>query len=528
MAASWRPLSANCWSGAATGSAPSSTTATSSGPSRPGRAATRCSSCSGSSASGHGRRGTARSPTSSGLLESGRPGRPPPVSGRAHLRLHQRAGLGAAAAAAHRPARGGRRPAGGPPGVRAARRRAAVRPGRRDRRAAAGRHQRPRAAPPAAAPPEQSASRRSSRRPPGRASTSTPLSTDDDLVSAFVRMAGIAKAAAPMSFLAPWMLLGLLALPVVAAAYVVGARAAIAAGQPPGRPGPGRHCGRGAGRGGAATCRSRCSCWPWPFSSSAGPGPSRPSRRRAGRPRSSWPWTCPTAWRPPTSSPPGSRRPRRPRTLRRPPAVGGQDRGGGLRQRRGDRPDAHDRSRRCGQRHRPPVARRRNVGGPGTAHLARRHRRQELTINEQDLASDAGRPNIGYYGSASVVMFSDGENVSGPIPSPWPRWRRWPASASRPSGSGPPAGTVVQIDGFTVATALDQRLLQKIATVTNGSYHAATAAGGLAAISRAIDLQFKIVSRAHRDHGPVRRRRRAPAPRRRRPVGAVVGTGGVR
>ena len=41
---------------------------------------------------------------------------------------------------------------------------------------------------------------------------------------------------------------------------------------------------------------------------------------------------------------------------------------------------------------------------------------KQLTINEQDLASDAGRLNIGYYGSASVVIFSDGENVSGPDP----------------------------------------------------------------------------------------------------------------
>ena len=41
---------------------------------------------------------------------------------------------------------------------------------------------------------------------------------------------------------------------------------------------------------------------------------------------------------------------------------------------------------------------------------------KQLTINEQDLANDAGRLDIGYYGSASVVIFSDGENVTGPDP----------------------------------------------------------------------------------------------------------------
>ncbi len=119
---------------------------------------------------------------------------------------------------------------------------------------------------------------------------------------------------------------------------------------------------------------------------------------------------------------------------------------------------------------------------------------KQLTINAKSLASDAGQLNIGYYGSASVVMFSDGENISGPDPVTMAQVASVAGVRVHTIGVGTPQGTVVQIDGFSVATALDQSLLQKVASVTNGSYHAATAAGGLAAVTGAIALKFKIVT----------------------------------
>jgi Ca-activated chloride channel family protein len=93
-----------------------------------------------------------------------------------------------------------------------------------------------------------------------------------------------------------------------------------------------------------------------------------------------------------------------------------------------------------------------------------------------------------------VVLFSDGENVSGPDPVTMAQVASVAGVRIHTIGVGTPTGTVVQIDGFSVATALDQSLLQKIATATNGSYHAANAGGSVAAVTRAIDLKFKIVS----------------------------------
>ncbi len=119
---------------------------------------------------------------------------------------------------------------------------------------------------------------------------------------------------------------------------------------------------------------------------------------------------------------------------------------------------------------------------------------KQLTIDERQLASDAGGLNIGYYGSASIVLFTDGENVSGPNPTTMAQVASVAGVRVHAIGVGTTAGTVVQINGFSVATALDKDLLQQIATVTNGSYHSAGDAAGLAAVSRSIDLRFKIVA----------------------------------
>jgi len=61
-------------------------------------------------------------------------------------------------------------------------------------------------------------------------------------------------------------------------------------------------------------------------------------------------------------------------------------------------------------------------------------------------------------------------------------------------GVGTAAGTTVQIDGFSVATALDSQTLEAVATVTNGSYHQVDDQAGLKAISKTINLHFTVVT----------------------------------
>ena len=117
-----------------------------------------------------------------------------------------------------------------------------------------------------------------------------------------------------------------------------------------------------------------------------------------------------------------------------------------------------------------------------------------LTIDESALGSDAGDSvNIGYLGSSAIVLLTDGENTSRPDPL---RLAEVASSAGvrvHAIGVGTSEGTVVQVDGFSVATALDEELLTEIAKVTDGTYHQAGDAAALTGIYKSIDLEFKRV-----------------------------------
>ena len=117
-----------------------------------------------------------------------------------------------------------------------------------------------------------------------------------------------------------------------------------------------------------------------------------------------------------------------------------------------------------------------------------------VTIDLEAIASDSAEVDIGYFGSASVVLFSDGEETSQPDPVAVAEVASVAGVRVHTIGVGTPEGAVVQVDGFNVATALDSELLEEVASVTDGSYHEADDAAGLAEISETIDLRFKLVS----------------------------------
>jgi Ca-activated chloride channel family protein len=64
-----------------------------------------------------------------------------------------------------------------------------------------------------------------------------------------------------------------------------------------------------------------------------------------------------------------------------------------------------------------------------------------------------------------------------------------------PIGLGSARGTVLDIDGFKVATALDESTLREIASTTDGEYFAAADAGALARVYGSIDLSWAVQSR---------------------------------
>jgi Ca-activated chloride channel family protein len=117
-----------------------------------------------------------------------------------------------------------------------------------------------------------------------------------------------------------------------------------------------------------------------------------------------------------------------------------------------------------------------------------------ITVDQAALESDDSKIDVGFYGGTTIVLLSDGEETTPPDPLGIARVASVAGVRVQTIGVGTEAGATVQIDGFSVATALNADLLRRVAEVTDGSYHAASDAAGLAAIGKSVDLRFKIVS----------------------------------
>jgi Ca-activated chloride channel homolog len=113
--------------------------------------------------------------------------------------------------------------------------------------------------------------------------------------------------------------------------------------------------------------------------------------------------------------------------------------------------------------------------------------------NPGESGSDSG--DVGFYSSAAVVLLSDGENTAGPDPALAAQVASTAGVKVYPVGLGSPGGTVLQIDGFQVATALDEPLLRQIAATTGGTYYAAADQASLTKVYSSIDLAWAVVHR---------------------------------
>lgn len=101
-------------------------------------------------------------------------------------------------------------------------------------------------------------------------------------------------------------------------------------------------------------------------------------------------------------------------------------------------------------------------------------------------------PDIGYYSSAAVVLLTDGENTGEPDPIRAAELASTAGVRVYPVGLGTAAGSVLDIDGFQVATALDEPVLEKIAQTTDGAYFAAADGRALTKVYSSIDLAWTV------------------------------------
>lgn len=118
-----------------------------------------------------------------------------------------------------------------------------------------------------------------------------------------------------------------------------------------------------------------------------------------------------------------------------------------------------------------------------------------ITVDPDALESDAGELDIGFFGSAAIVLLSDGENTGRPDPATMAEVASTAGVKVHAIGLGTEQGTVVEIEGFNVATALDADTLATIAETTDGTYSEAADADELAKVYDSIDLEFERVEK---------------------------------
>jgi Ca-activated chloride channel family protein len=111
-------------------------------------------------------------------------------------------------------------------------------------------------------------------------------------------------------------------------------------------------------------------------------------------------------------------------------------------------------------------------------------------VSLPDPSSNAPPTNLGYWGSATIVLLSDGEDTGGPDAVAAAELAAAAGVHIETIGVGTEQGTTIVVDGYQVATALNEGLLTQVADTTTGSYHRAGDAQALNKIYQSLDLRI--------------------------------------
>lgn len=112
------------------------------------------------------------------------------------------------------------------------------------------------------------------------------------------------------------------------------------------------------------------------------------------------------------------------------------------------------------------------------------------SVSLPDPSSNAPAPDLGYWRSATIVLLSDGEDTGGPDAVAAAELAATAGVHIETVGVGTVEGTTIEVDGYQMATALQEEPLVQVAEVTAGKYHRAEDAGQLGAIYRSLDLRI--------------------------------------
>jgi len=116
---------------------------------------------------------------------------------------------------------------------------------------------------------------------------------------------------------------------------------------------------------------------------------------------------------------------------------------------------------------------------------------------------DGSAPDIGYWPSATIVLFSDGQDEAGAASGGTGTGTDAGAAAAVAEkadvhidtvGVGTTTGTTVDVDGYHLFTALDEATLKSISQATGGTYHPASDASEFNGIASSINLRLTVTS----------------------------------
>jgi Ca-activated chloride channel family protein len=123
-----------------------------------------------------------------------------------------------------------------------------------------------------------------------------------------------------------------------------------------------------------------------------------------------------------------------------------------------------------------------------------------ITGKKVVIGKDGTVPDIGFWSSATIVLFSDGEDQGSDDATAAAADAAQKAGVHVETvGVGTASGGTVTVDGYRIRTALDEDTLTAIATTSGGSYHPASDAAELDGIASGIDLRLT----THREDLPL-------------------------
>jgi Ca-activated chloride channel family protein len=115
-----------------------------------------------------------------------------------------------------------------------------------------------------------------------------------------------------------------------------------------------------------------------------------------------------------------------------------------------------------------------------------------ITGKTVTIGEDGALPDIGYWGSATIVLFSDGEDSDGDAATQAATIAQNAGVHIEAVGVGTASGTTVEVEGFRLHTALDTDALTAIAQSTGGGYHPASDTAQLDGVASTIDLRLTV------------------------------------